>query len=242
MSFKEIEYAGFASWPSLEQSEAGGVVLRSANGYTKRANSANIIGAQDGDFAETVDKCEKYFSEKSLPCIFRLASFCNNKAFDNYLDQADYSQIDRSLVLYRSLEDTNLAAQNIVIKPCGEWFESYCRISGSDISERERHLEILNRIEEKMLMAVLLEEGEEVSCGMGVVSNGYFGLFDIATSKDLRGRGYGEKLVNGMLAWAIANGVSESYLQVVADNIAAVKLYEKLGYQYCYEYWYRIKE
>lgn len=80
-------------------------------------------------------------------------------------------------------------------------------------------------------MAVLVEDEVEVACGLGVISNGYFGLFDLVTEKSARNRGYATKLLNGMLNWAVANGATKAYLQVVADNQAAVSIYQKLGYQ-----------
>jgi GNAT superfamily N-acetyltransferase len=55
-----------------------------------------------------------------------------------------------------------------------------------------------------------------------------------------RNMGYGTKLLNGMLGWAMTNGATKAYLQVVVDNQPAINLYKKLGYQPCYEYWYRI--
>ena len=126
------------------------------------------------------------------------------------------------------------------MKNSHEWMASYCEISETDIGSHEAHLEILKRIKDKVLMAVLVENEVEVACGVGVVSNGYFGLFDLVTEKSARNKGFGTKLVNAMLSWAMAKGATKAYLQVVADNQPAINLYKKLGYQPCYEYWYRI--
>ena len=78
MNFKEIEKAGFRSWPALEESELDGIVLRFSNGYTKRANSANLLQEQDSDFDSLVSRYEGYFRDKDLPCIFRINSILSS--------------------------------------------------------------------------------------------------------------------------------------------------------------------
>lgn len=240
MNFKEIEYAGFRAWPAFEESEAGGVVLRYSHGHTKRANSANIVHHQKGDYATLVSRCEEYFEDKGLTPTFRLPSYGNNEQLDSYLEGMGYRKIDRSLILYRSLEGSSFDGPGFIVKNSHEWMASYCQISETDISSHDAHLEILKRIKDKVLMAVLVENEVEIACGIGVISDGYFGLFDLATKKSARNMGYGTKLVNAMLGWAMTNGATKAYLQVVTDNQPAIGLYKKLGYQPCYEYWYRI--
>jgi len=240
MNFKELEYAGFRAWPAFEESEADGVVLRYSHGHTKRANSANILLQQKGDYETLVCRCEKYFNDKGLPCVFRLPSFCNNQQLDSYLEAVGYKSIDRSLILYRSLEGSSFDGVEFTVKNSTDWMESFCQICELDISSHEAHLKILERIKDKTLMAVLVENEVEVACAVGVISNGNFGLFDLATKKSHRNMGYGTKLLNGMLGWAMTNGATKAYLQVVANNQPAISLYEKLGYHTCYEYWYRI--
>lgn len=240
MNFQEIEYAGFRSWPAFEESEVDGVVLRYSHGHTKRANSANIILHQKGDYASLVSRYEEYFEDKRLISTFRLPTYCNNEQLDSYLESMGYRLMDRSLILYRSLEGSSFYGPEFIVKNSHEWMKSYCQISETDINRHEAHLEILKRIKDKVLMAVLVENEVEIACGVGVISNGYFGLFDLATEKSARNMGYGTKLLNGMLGWAMTNGATKAYLQVVADNQPAINLYKKLGYQPCYEYWYRI--
>lgn len=240
MNFQDIEYAGFRAWPALDETDADGVVLRYSHGYTKRANSANVLQKQKGDYATLVSRCEDYFADKGLPCIFRLPSFCNNKELDSYLDLMGYKSVDRSLILYRSLEDSSFDSPTLIAKSSNEWMASYCRISATDINDHKTHLEILQRINDTVLMAVLVENDVEIACAMGVISNGYFGLFDVATDKSYRNMGYGTKLLQGMLSWATSNGATHAYLQVVAANKPAISLYTNFGYQPCYEYCYRI--
>ena len=241
LNFQEIEYAGFRSWPALEELELDGVVLRSSNGYTKRANSANLVSHYIGNFSSLVHRCENYFRSQNLPSIFRIPSYTNNMFLDKFLEELGYKLLDRSLVLFRSLDDLPFSHAEFQIKSSTEWIESFCCINESDISLHQAHLDIINRIEDQLLMAVLVENDIEIACGVGVISNGYFGLFDFATRENYRNMGYGSKLLRNMLSWAKSNGATKAYLQVVAENQPAVNLYKKLGYQECYEYWYRVK-
>ncbi len=242
MNFTEIEKSGFRSWPALEESETDGIVLRFSNGYTKRANSANVLLEQNSGFDSLVRRYEEYFQDKGLPCIFRLPSFSRNQRLDRYLEDIGYRYLDRSLVLDRSIEKVRFDKVEFSETTNREWMLSYCRINELDFEKHLTHLEMIDRIEDKTLLAVLKEDRTEIACGLGVISNRLFGLFDISTRKSARNKGYGTKLIEGMLHWAVENGASNSYLQVIADNQPAIKLYEKMGYQHSYEYWYRIRD
>ncbi len=242
MHYTEIEKAGFRSWPALEESETDGIVLRFSNGYTKRANSVNLLQEQVSGFDSLVSRYAQYFQDKDLPCIFRLTSFSDNKRFDSYLEEMGYGYVDRSLVLERSIENTNFNKVYFPEVTSRAWMKSFCKIRELSFDEHLTHLEMIDRIVDKTLFAVLVENGVEVACGLGVITNGLFGLFDIATHKSVRNRGYGTKLVEGMLHWALENGASHSYLQVVAGNKPAIRLYEKMEFQQSYEYWYRIRK
>jgi len=239
--YTDIEYAGFRAWPASDQREFDGVVLRSSNGFTKRANSANAIRPLTSDLKGLVNRCEEYFFDQSLPSIFRIPSFVDCGNLDKYLEGNGYQAKDRSLVLYRKLDSSDFTDCELAIKNSADWIASYSDISGLDAVSQKLHLEMLTRIQDKTLMAVLIEDGVEIACGLGVLNDGLFGLFDIGTLRHCRNKGYAAKLLNGMLSWAMMNGATHSYLQVVADNAPAIRLYRKLGFQDCYEYWYRIK-
>ena len=241
LNFTDIEYAGFRAWPALEQQEIDGFVLRSSQGFTKRANSANLIRPLVLCHQELVSRCEKHFFDQSLPSIFRIPSFVDSGNLDEYLEENCYRAKDHSLVLHKEVEASAFTACELVTKNGPDWIASYSDISGINATSQKLHLEMLARIQDKTLMAVLVLDGVEVACGLGVLNGGSFGLFDIVTLRHRRNQGYATKLLNGMLSWAVLNGATDSYLQVVADNAPAISLYRKLGFQDCYQYWYRIK-
>ena len=87
---------------------------------------------------------------------------------------------------------------------------------------------------------VLAGGGEPVACGMAVVEGELAGLFDIVTDPATRRRGYGRLLVQSLLAHAAAMGATRTYLQVLEDNAPALALYDGLGFDPLYEYWYRV--
>jgi GNAT superfamily N-acetyltransferase len=94
----------------------------------------------------------------------------------------------------------------------------------------------------KKAFAMLYDNDRIVACGLGMVERDCIGLYNIVTDKEHRGRGHGEQLLLHLLQWARRNGVVRSYLQVVANNGPARRLYAKLGFRETYTYWYRVKQ
>ena len=84
--------------------------------------------------------------------------------------------------------------------------------------------------------------GSPVACGLGVLEGSLFGLYDIVTDPNERGKGYGVHLLHTLLAWAREKGASHAYLAVMDDNAPARRLYDKWGFVEAYKYWYRVRE
>jgi ribosomal protein S18 acetylase RimI-like enzyme len=121
------------------------------------------------------------------------------------------------------------------------WLENYIRLNGVNDFNRA----VLRRMLQQIVLLhglIALREGDRVvACGMGVVEDGWIGLFDIGVDSECRRRGYGKKLIRKLLRFGRDNGAERAYLQVVKDNVPALKLYKKLGFVEEYSYWYRMK-
>jgi GNAT superfamily N-acetyltransferase len=239
--FIDIEYASYMSWPALEQVDRDGWILRFAGGYTKRANSVNVLSVEGENILQRIVRCEEEYSERNLPCVFRLLSFNDNTPIETILDQRNYSMGDHSLVMVQDIRNKVFPSFKFRLFSPEDWLPIYCRLNGRDAADQPIHIKMIRSIQYPVLYAVLSENNEAVSCALGVVCHGYFGLFDMVTHPDYRNRSYGTKLIIGMLSWAKQQGASIAYLQVVAENRPAVGLYSKLGYQPGYEYHYRIQ-
>jgi N-acetylglutamate synthase len=77
-----------------------------------------------------------------------------------------------------------------------------------------------------------------VSIGQAVADGEWVGLYAIATDPARRRQGHGRALVRQLLAWGRQHGATRSYLQVIATNAPAVRLYEQLGFAEAFRYWY----
>jgi N-acetylglutamate synthase len=236
----KIEFASYKSWPAFEQLDYQGWILRFANRATKRANSVNVLTLKTSRLHEAILYCESFFATRSQPTIFRLLSFIENANLDSELADANYSFVDPSLVLYQNIKFTRHEIAFPISHDRGLWLETYCNVSGINIESQKTHAEILARIPSPSLFAILEDQNQPVACGLGVIHDQCFGIFDLVTKQQFRNRGYGTSLMRSMISWAKCYGSQHCYLQVTVQNTSAIRLYEKLGYRYLYHYWYRV--
>ena len=236
-----LEELAMNAWPALSQVLYDGWVLRFAAGYTKRANSVNPLYGSTLDLERKVLQCEALYRAAGLPAVFRLTPFSPPAGLDRVLENRGYGRVDPSLVMYCPLEGAGARASGAAFRAVGcidDWLTVHAILKGGPADPT--HGEMLRRVVPEGLFAALSDGGRPVACGLGVMEEGWLGLFDIVTGAEYRRRGFGSALVRGMLAWAQARGARHAYLQVQGDNAPAIRLYEGLGFREAYSYWYRV--
>lgn len=240
---RRIEAASLNAWPALRQARVAGWILRFANGYTRRANSVNPLHPPEGGLEKAVAACERIYRERGLPPVFRLTSPFAPPGLDELLERRGYRRADPTRVLRLELRDRPAGPGSSAEVPeatLDGWFPVHAALLGMPPQAQAKHRAILEAIVPRRLFALRREGGEAAACGLGVLEGDLFGLFDLVTAPERRGRGHGAALVAGMLEWAQGHGAAHAYLQVVESNAPARRLYEKLGFDEAYRYWYRV--
>jgi GNAT superfamily N-acetyltransferase len=239
-----LEQAGFNAWPALRTEIVGGWLVRTADGYTKRANSANYVEPGFLPIANLVAGCVVRFEMEALRPIFRIVERPETEPVERHLAEEGWESLDPSLVLVGGA-DRGLAridaGPDWRLLPLEEWAACHARLAGQDARTAARHLRLLSVIDRPTFPAVIGVDGDVVACGLAVADAGLLGFFDIYTDARYRGRGLARRLMAGQVAAASALGITTLYLQVVAANAPAIALYRKLGFSEAYRYHYRAR-
>jgi GNAT superfamily N-acetyltransferase len=240
---KRLEEVSLNAWPALQHMLLDGWLLRFAKGYTRRANSINPLYGSSMNIDAKIDTCEATYAQKGLPVVFRLTPFATPADLDHNLACRHYERVDLTHVQHVDLTHQELpgaAAVTLQEESLDHWMDIFCHLRDAPITNHQTHKEILQAIPSRRFLASLQASDRIVACGVGVLELPYFGLFDLITASSQRNKGYGTKLVSGLLHWAQEHGATDAYLQVVGHNAPARHLYTKLGFRDIYQYWYRI--
>ena len=240
-----VEELSINAWPALQTMLVDGWVLRFANGYTKRANSINPLYPSKRTAAEKIAACEKIYLDKRLPVVFKITGAAYPEGLDALLAERGYQAESATSVQLLDLKNWDrLLAQDAAFTPLAldAWQSDFCRMNGIEGENQTTHRLVLQSIVPATCFASLRIEGRTVACGLGVLQDGFVGLFDIVTGPGWRQHGYGERLVRSLLSWAKRLGAHTAYLQVMLNNAPSLHLYAKIGFQEAYQYWYRVNQ
>lgn len=230
--------------PSIRTQVFDGWVLRFADGYTKRANSVNPLYPSEMAAEDKIDYCEKIYKSQGLAAVFKLTPL-SFESLDRTLGEKHYEKVAPTNLMTKPIAPQAASeTEATVTDKIGEvWQENFFRLNGvcgdSKIAAAKT---IQGNILNKTLCASIVENGAVIACGLCVVEREYAGLYDIVVDTGYRGKGFGRAICRSLLDSAAKIGAKTAYLQVIADNAPAVGLYNKLGFTYCYQYWYRVKK
>jgi ribosomal protein S18 acetylase RimI-like enzyme len=240
-----IEELSMNAWPSIQTILYDGWIIRMANGYTKRANSINLLYKSTTNLEEKINYCRNLYSQNDLPTIYKLVECNEHKIIDNKLETLNYEKLDiTSVQICNNLEIFKNNFDGIMINDnfTNEWINGFveCNNIKSEYIETLKTM-LKNTIGKKIIISKKINN-EIIGCGYGVIENGFVGIFDIVVKENRRGNGHGKEIVQTILSEAGKAGIKKSYLQVVNNNTIAKNLYGKLDYKEKYKYWYRKRE
>ena len=237
------EELSFNSHPSLQTKYYDGWLLRFSEGYTNRANSVNMIYPSTIDLQVKIEECEAHYFRYGLPCVFKVTDG-SDEALDGLLQERGYQVVTPTDLMTLDLRDKTFAKGIGIItnQVTREWLNTYFELGNYSAKKRETATKMLEMIQNETLYCRIEKDGESVACASAVIERGYVTLVNVIVDARYRGQGYGRRLCEALLSQAKEAGAQKAYLQVVQSNRVAVQLYESLGYQKEYSYWYRVKE
>ena len=237
-----IEEAGLNAAQPAEQLLFDGWLLRYSPGKARRARSVNAIAEGRLALREKIAYCLDWYAKEGLPCLFRITPFSRPRDLDGALAHIGFVAEDETRVMTLTLAGAAPPARHEVREMSVEEFAQQAgRLRGSSAQQIAAHEARLSasplRLSSRRL--ALEEGGRIVAVGQSVPEGDLVGLYDIVTAADARGRGLATALTVETLRRAQSDGARTAYLQVSADNIAARRVYEQLGFVDRYAYWYR---
>lgn len=243
---RKIEELSMNALPALQTQMDDGWILRYANGYTKRANSINpLYPSYDEDVIGKIERSEIAFTERNIQVAYKITPLASPSDLDHILETFNYSVASLTGVQALSLAEMEAPSEtNVLIynEMPESRFHDFCRLNNILESNQSIFRKVLDNIIPTTCFIFVTDQKEAtLACGLGVLEDGYIGLFNIATDEEFRNQGYGTKLVRNLLYWGKENGAKNAYLQVVLTNDPALNLYARLGFKELYRYWFRVK-
>ncbi len=248
MKMSKIEDAARLAWPALEEKELPFGVLRYARGVNRRSNSLNVYPRAEYEHGDLLRSTESFFGQRSLPAIVRILDSRENRnldsqLLDSYLAGRGYGLEASTRVLLCDLPIRQSTVAHVSVSlELNDWLRVWQTFGSHSDTQIGVHRITLSKISANHCFLTLKDKlGSTVSCGMGVISDDVLGIYGIATSTAHRGLGYGTNLLRQLLCWGSSSGARYAYLQVESANFAALRLYENLGFEQFYSYWYRVQ-
>jgi ribosomal protein S18 acetylase RimI-like enzyme len=238
-----LEELSLNSWPALSEANYDGWVLRLANRFADRCNCVWPLYGSNLGLETKVRRCEEFYQSRGQPVIFRITSDGSRRDLDQLLDDRGYSLKTPTIVQTLDLTQQNLGAREDAIAvgsdPRDGWVDDVAELVGLTAG-KETYGQIVHKIIWPLGLARGRESGRLVSLGLGVTEDKYVGIYGMNTRTSHRRQGWGRRILKALLNWGAGCGATTAYLHVEADNSPARKLYEKLGFQEVYSYWYRV--
>ncbi len=174
--------------------------------------------------------------------VYRLVEPLIPDALDARLQARGDRVVDPSEVWTRSLEtiDPTSPPEPVVLTTPDNWLAVYGHCAGKPERQLAMHKRLLERLALPAGWFTIHRDNVPVGCALVVLHTRLAGVFDVVVHPDHRRQGVASALMDGALAWATQQGAQSAYLQMVAANDAARRLYTGMGFQSRYRYWYRV--
>jgi len=238
----DAERLAHRTWPCREEALFGEWMLRAADGYSRRANSALAIGLPAQGVEAALDHVERWFRSREIqPCV-KVTPLVSPEVI-TALDARGWTVATPSRVLRRAADtqaegslDLDVSWSSVVSDP---WFEHLATWDAESLSAASHHHALLERMPEARF-AALHRDGRIAGILVASLDGDQAHLYDLVVDPALRGRGLGGLFLRRILSDLFRDGARAATLQVLESNAVARALYERTGFVEVHPYHYRV--
>jgi len=224
----DLERVANAAWPAPVQEPLGGWILRAADGWTGRANSALPLGDPGMSRGEAIDAVADWYAARGLPARINVP-LPLAAGLDATLTARGWTRSPDVLVLSaplaRVLEgpEPDLPKVKLDVAPDDAWL--------AVVTARKRGLPAAARQVLTGPAAVRFASVErDLAVARGAVVGRWLHLSLLEVAERARRQGLARHVTRALAAWAAGSGGGTAFLQVESGNPAARALYAGLGF------------
>src|SRR5215472_10930613 len=255
-----MERIAAAHWRGTEEERLGGWLLRAAEGFTGRANSALPLGDPGLPLDDALAAVIGWYRARGLPpmvavplpvggpVVADVAASCRFPSLlDDHLSERSWAtRPGPAYVMTAELAALPPAPElpadaefRVDAEPDDAWLAMY------HYRGQQRRPPVMRTV----LMSAPAQGFASIRAGAGrdvvaigrlSVGAGWAGITAVEVDPALRRAGLGTALTLGICAEAASRAVQRVFLQVETANMAARALYERIGFGYSHRYHYRI--
>ena len=242
---KQIEDMSLNAWPSHKMELYDGWILRFSYFYTHRTNSVEQFGTSTLPWREKIPYCESVYKRLGTPVIFKISPLVSPD-FDYVLENRNYEIQHVTNVMVLDLEHTafTIPSPDVIFTDTipDLWIEGLFSLKEmTNMTHRRIVPSMYHAIPKETVCAYILRDDQIIGTGLGILDRDYIGIYAIHVHKDYRRLGYARQICSCILEQGRKKGAKKAYLQVVDGNIHAQRLYESIGFNHFYTYWFRVQ-
>jgi ribosomal protein S18 acetylase RimI-like enzyme len=226
-----LELAAETTWPAPERELLGDWPLRAAEGFTRRANSALAVGDPGRPLDEAIDAVERWYRARDIRPSINVP-LPAGAAVDARLAALGWAVLPVVQVMTVELAELpGAAGPPVTLRPTpSEEFLSLVGTAKEGLPAAAGH--VLTAVPEVTFAHSYDLDGSLIGIARGALdrTGEWLGLSLIEVAPAARRRGIAQALLGTLADWGRERGARRAFLQVVAANEPAVRLYDKLGF------------
>jgi ribosomal protein S18 acetylase RimI-like enzyme len=250
-----LERVAARHWRGTEEEWLGGWLLRAAQGFTGRANSALPLGDPGLPLDSALEAVAGWYRDRGLSPMIVVPVLLDTDSPGRELDQAlaERSWTTRpgpAFVMVADLsDDTNPirghatrelppgATFQVDAEPDQTWLARY-HYRGQDRQPAVLR-DVLTSAPDQAFASI--RTGDDVlAIARLSIADGWAGITAVEVQPARRRAGLGTALIGAVCVEAAGRGISRVFLQVETSNVAAISLYQRRGFRCSHRYHYRV--
>jgi ribosomal protein S18 acetylase RimI-like enzyme len=247
----DLERVAARHWRGTEEEWLGGWLLRAAEGFTGRANSALPLGDPGMPLDDALAAVTRWYRARGLPAMIAVPLPLDGDSVARQLDKhlSERSWATRpgpAFVMVADLAAPPTAGElpdgaefRADPEPDDAWLAMY-HYRGGDKQPPVMRTLLLSAPSQAFTSIRVRATGELLAIGRLSIADGWAGITAVEVTPARRRAGLGSAITKSICAEAASRGARQVFLQVETGNAPATTLYERCGFGYSHRYHYRV--